>query len=361
MSGFLILLGVAAVIAFLGWIVWRSTRGPSLPQGMSAGTTNPAWSSGSAGADASGSSSAARQTGFSFNTNPVAASGRPVNSQEKPMSYQEIEGRADQAHKRGDHNQAIELLNEALGIVHDTIGGDSTELARLLVKQGQVFQERDRNCSPDEIDCGEYLRALSIYEQRLGPNAEELLNVLDKLGSWYYQVGDSNRAETIARRADAIRSRRSAVGFSVGSLPVSPFDITFDCPDSEVNSLCRQGDEAFRKTDYEGGAARLEAAAERAYDKLGSDHECLVLLFHRIGRLYQVKDAEYRDDNGQHFTDPADNFQRALSILVARHGLNSRALLPVLLDLASFEDQRGDHNKADSYLGRIESIERNAR
>lgn len=355
MSGLLILLAVAAVFGLLVWVVIRSTKGPSAPTSAANSVFMTPTSTG-AGNSAVSQGSPSSAGAFSSVTSTPAASGRSTNHQETTMSYQEIEGRATQAANRGRFDEAIELYNEALGVVHDSQGGDSTEIARLLILQGSAFQVRDRACSLEDVDCGEYLRALSIYEQRLGLYAEENLTAIDKLTSWYDQYGDTARSHVLFNRAARIRARRAAPNFDTGSLPVSPFDVTFACPDAQVNNLCRQGDEAFAAKDYEAGAKGLEDALEMAYEKLGENHECEALLFHRLGRLYQIKDAEYRDDNGKHFTDPADNFQKALAILTSIHGNSSRALIPVLLDLASFEDQRADHVKADMYLSRIETI-----
>lgn len=276
------------------------------------------------------------------------------------MSYKEIEGRALQAYNRGDYKAAIDLYNEALGVVHETLGGDSTELARLLIAQGDCYMAAEGkdpiHIDPSEIDAGEYRRALSIYDQRVGPDGEELLNAISKLMALYDRYGAANLSAILSKRADRIRARRAAPDFYTGSLPVSPFDVTFDSTDRQANNLVAEGDSLFRQGEYQEGAAKIEEACELIYDKEGENSDNLALLLHRLGRLYQIKDAEYRDDNGKHFTDPADMWGRALAILTSLHGVSTRTLIPVLLDLASFEDQRGDHAKADIYLDRIEAI-----
>ena len=299
--------------------------------------------------------------------------------QEKDMTIAAYVAQAQEQEKEADFDQAIDSIGEAIGLAQVEFGGDSVEVARLLIKQGQLYQLRDYE-EVEGINCIEYLQGLAILQQRFGGNSEELLPVLKLLISWYYQTGDLQKADTLIRRCDTISEAVSraksfaesgadegstaAAALTPASAPamkISPFKVPFTSSDSAAVESCKEGDEAFAAAEYDDAVAAFEAAIESVQIEVGRSAPELVQLFHRLGRVLQVKDAGDTDDEGNAYTDPADNMQIALSMLVKIHGFDAVELVPLLLDLAAFEDQRGDHYKAETYLRRLDMLERMAR
>lgn len=276
---------------------------------------------------------------------------------------------AEEQEKDADFDQAIDSISEAIAIAQVEFGGDSVEVAQLLIRQGQLFQLRDYEEAADEIDCAEYLQALAILQQHFGGKSEELLPVLKLLISWYYQTGDLQKADTLIRRCgDISEAAYEAKSFADQAAPaaaaakkVSPFKVPFTSSDSAAVESCKEGDEAFAAGEYDDAVTAFEAAIESVQVEVGRAAPELAQLFHRLGRVLQVKDAGDTDDEGNAYTDPADNMQIALSMLVKIHGFDALEIAPLLLDLAAFEDQRGDHYKAETYLRRLDMLERMAR
>lgn len=288
---------------------------------------------------------------------------------EEDMTIAAYVAQAEEQERDADFDQAIDSIGEAIALAQVEFGGDSVEVAQLLIKQGQLFQLRDYEEAADEIDCSEYLQALAILQQHFGGTSEELLPVLKLLISWYYQTGDLQKADTLIRRCENIsEAAYEAKSFADQAAPaaaaakkVSPFKVPFTSSDSAAVESCKEGDEAFAAGEYDDAVTAFEAAIESVQVEVGRAAPELAQLFHRLGRVLQVKDAGDTDDEGNAYTDPADNMQIALSMLVKIHGFDAVEIAPLLLDLAAFEDQRGDHYKAETYLRRLDMLERMAR
>lgn len=288
---------------------------------------------------------------------------------EEDMTIAAYVAQAEEQERDADFDQAIDSIGEAIALAQVEFGGDSVEVAQLLIKQGQLFQLRDYEEAADEINCSEYLQALAILQQHFGGNSEELLPVLKLLISWYYQTGDLQKADTLIRRCENIsEAAYEAKSFADQAAPaaaaakkVSPFKVPFTSSDSAAVESCKEGDEAFAAGEYDDAVTAFEAAIESVQVEVGRAAPELAQLFHRLGRVLQVKDAGDTDDEGNAYTDPADNMQIALSMLVKIHGFDAVEIAPLLLDLAAFEDQRGDHYKAETYLRRLDMLERMAR
>lgn len=288
---------------------------------------------------------------------------------EEDMTIAAYVAQAEEQERDADFDQAIDSISEAIALAQVEFGGDSVEVAQLLIKQGQLFQLRDYEEAADEIDCSEYLQALAILQQHFGGTSEELLPVLKLLISWYYQTGDLQKADTLIRRCENIsEAAYEAKSFADQAAPaaaaakkVSPFKVPFTSSDSAAVESCKEGDEAFAAGEYDDAVTAFEAAIESVQVEVGRAAPELAQLFHRLGRVLQVKDAGDTDDEGNAYTDPADNMQIALSMLVKIHGFDAVEIAPLLLDLAAFEDQRGDHYKAETYLRRLDMLERMAR
>lgn len=369
MNGTALLLVGAVVLIGLAVIVYRSLKGPKLPAPNPFDAVSP--SRPPAFPDSVGEPVAAVASTAADSDSEQSDQQEEDAEPEDDMTIAAYVAQAEEQEKDGDFDQAIDSISEAIALAQVEFGGDSVDVAQLLIRQGQLFQLRDYQEAADEIDCAEYLQGFAILQQRYGGESEELLPVLKLLISWYYQTGDQQKAETLIRRSqnivDAVSdAKRLLAERADGSayaptLKVSPFKVPFTSSDSTAVESCKEGDEAFAAGEYDDAVSAFESAIESVQTEVGRGAPELAQLFHRLGRVLQVKDADERDDDGALYTDPADNFQIALSLLVKTHGYDAVVLVPLLLDLAAFEDQRGEHYKAEGYLRRLAEIERNAR
>ncbi len=372
MNGPLLLVGVV-VVAILAFVVYRSLKGPKVAPTNPFDAVKP--SRAPQFPDSDGQPSAAAAANSDQSASEADSEQFEVDSTEpeEDMTIAAYIAQAEEQEKDADFDQAIDSISEAIALAQVEFGGDSVEVARLLIKQGQLFQLRDYEEAADEIDCAEYLQALAILQQHFGGKSEELLPVLKHLISWYYQTGDLQKADTLIRRCGDISEAASeakrlvadradqATPAAAAAKKVSPFKVPFTSSDSAAVESCKEGDEAFAAGEYDDAVTAFEAAIESVQVEVGRAAPELAQLFHRLGRVLQVKDAGDTDDEGNAYTDPADNMQIALSMLVKIHGFDALEIAPLLLDLAAFEDQRGDHYKAETYLRRLDMLERMAR
>jgi len=367
MNGPALLLVGAVVLIGLAVIVYRSLKGPKLPAPNPFDAVSP--SRPPAFPDSVGEPVAAVASTAADSDSDRSEQQEEDAEPEEDMTIAAYVAQAEEQEKDADFDQAIDSISEAIALAQVEFGGDSVEVAQLLIRQGQLFQLRDYEEAADEIDCAEYLQALAILQQHFGGKSEELLPVLKLLISWYYQTGDLQKADTLIRRCgDISEAAYEAKSFADQAAPaaaaakkVSPFKVPFTSSDSAAVESCKEGDEAFAAGEYDDAVTAFEAAIESVQVEVGRAAPELAQLFHRLGRVLQVKDAGDTDDEGNAYTDPADNMQIALSMLVKIHGFDAVEIAPLLLDLAAFEDQRGDHYKAETYLRRLDMLERMAR
>lgn len=385
-----LLLGLVVVI-ILAIVIYRSLKGPKAPPVNPFDARTP--SRGPAFPDADGQSTSNSSANPSADPSTRAVTGSSAQTASPAFPYDKPDNnagaedeaeaeseaeptvasyvtQAEQEVKDGELDSAIESLDSAIDLAVREHGVDSLEHARLLVKLGEVYQLRDYEDDGEGLNCQEYLLALTIMQQRLGPKSEELLPVLALIVSWYDQTGDQSKSESIQRRINEIieqgravareaaefgESAPSAEKAEIQLLP-TPLDVKFGSTADDAVSFCKEGDEFYAEGEFEDAVASYRSAIDSVQTELGRGAPELGMLFHRLGRAYQAKDGRDCDDEGTVYTDPVDNYQIALSLLVKQHGVASAELAAVLLDLAAFEDLRGDHYKAESYLRRLAEV-----
>ncbi len=365
----LIWIGILAVIVVAGVLIYRSTRGPKAPAVNPFDAVRP---SRSPNFPASNQSSTASRNVTNVAESVTADEPAEEELNEEPeeeMTIARYLAQAEQEEKDGELDSAIESIGEAITLTQSESGGDSLPVAQLLLRQGQLYQQRDYEEDSDGLNCAEFLRAMAIVEQNLGPNAEELLPILQALVSWYYQNGEADKADQLIRRSQGIvdanaNAKREVEGGAVATpnvVRISPIKVPFKSTDDDAVTACKEGDEAFASGDYEAAVESYGEAITSVQTEIGRNAPELALLFHRLGRAYQVSQIDESDDEGKPYSDPSDNYQIALGMVVARSGFNAPEVEQLLLDLASFEDLCGEHYKAENYLRRLAEIERNKR
>jgi len=253
----------------------------------------------------------------------------------------------------------------------------------LLIKAEDAYFARDNRDDDSEFEpnCNNYLRALSLYQHCSGVFHPKVLPVIDKVVSFYLLVGKVSEADGLIRRRQNIErlyenaKRDAEIQAQAENLaPGTPQRITtspksvqeahaamrseLKTGNAEVDKSCADGDVARSEYDYEGAVEHYEAALEAAREAFGGDSVQQVPILVRLGEVYHVKDLleSNDDDDGKPYSDPADNMSLALSLLVRDGGPLDVRMVPVLVNLAAFADQAGDHYKADRYISMIENI-----
>jgi len=371
----LVVLGVLLFAGVIGWLIRRSkgpkaapvnpfdrvqsSRKPAFPEGDAAS------SSSSDSATASDTNSPAAQTG-----NSVMGAKPEPEVEEEPMTIAKYLAQAEQEVKDADLDSAIDTVGEAIDLATTESGGESLAVAALYLKQGQLYQLRDYQDDSDGLNCAEYLRALALTEINLGPNAEELQPVLKALVSWYYQNGLPDKADQLIRRSQSVTdfvanaqrevaSRNDGSVYAPPAARLSPIKLPFTSTIEDAVNSCKEGDDAFVAGEYDDAMSAYGSAIESVQTEIGRDAPELALLFHRLSRAHFVSQANELDDEGKpSYSDPADNCQIALGLVVADKGFNAPEVEQLLLDLAAYEDLCGEHYKAESYLRRLSDIER---
>lgn len=114
---------------------------------------------------------------------------------------------ADAHMARFEYDEAIEAYESVLEKVRESYGRDSMILVPILVGLGKAYQDRDDESDNDERynDPDDYyLRALAIIEREAGPFDARLTPIIIRLVSFYDEIGEHHKAETMIRRLDAI-------------------------------------------------------------------------------------------------------------------------------------------------------------
>lgn len=360
----LIWIGILAVVIVVGVLIYRSTRGPKVPEVNPFDAVRPSRSPNFPADERSTTPAALVSSTAGSDSAEEAAEEEPEPEEE--MTIANYLAQAEQEEKDGEFDSAIDSIGEAITLAQTESGGDSLAVAKLLLQQGRLYQLRDYEEDSDGLNCAEYLRAMAIVQQNLGPNAEELLPILQALVSWYYQNGEADKADQLIRRSQSITDfiantkREAEVGGAAtpNVVRVSPIKVPFTSTDADAVTACKEGDEAFASGDFDAAVESYCEAISSVQTEIGRDAPELALLFHRLGRAYQVSQASDLDEDGKPYTDPADNYQIALGMVVVRSGFNAPEVEQLLLDLASFEDLSGEHYKAESYLRRLSDVER---
>lgn len=108
---------------------------------------------------------------------------------------------------RFEYDEAIEAYEATLEQARESHGRDSLALVPILVSLGKAYQDRD---DEEEADCRDnypdnfYLRALAIVEQKRGAFDGQLIPIMVRLVSYYDEIGEHNKAESMIRRIDGI-------------------------------------------------------------------------------------------------------------------------------------------------------------
>jgi serine/threonine protein kinase/tetratricopeptide (TPR) repeat protein len=107
----------------------------------------------------------------------------------------------------GHVTEAKRLFREALGRLQKTLGPDHEWVTYPLENLGEILVQEHEYAEATSI----YARLLPLAEQkRYGPNDPALANVLENYARALLNTGDARKADSLSRRARAIRRRHTA-------------------------------------------------------------------------------------------------------------------------------------------------------
>ncbi|MBS2011197.1 MAG: tetratricopeptide repeat protein [Cyanobacteria bacterium SZAS TMP-1] len=312
----------------------------------------------------------------------VSVEAPPAPTKPKPTAA-ELIAEGDEFKRQGQYDEAIEAYESAAEAMTAESGRESMAFADLLIKTEDAYFARDNQDDTDELNCDNYLRALSIYEHCSGVFTPKLFPVIDRVISFYLLVGKLSEADSLMRRRQMLQARNDqaarewqqklAAAEQAGEpQPKLTRSLTITAPaildahramrselatgNKEVDQAANDGDIARSENDYDAAIEHYQSALETAQEAFGRDAVQLVPILVRLGEVYHVRDIFDSNDEGEPYTDPADHLNLALSLLVRDGGPEDIRMVPVLIDLVAYWDQAGDHYKADRYLSMIDSI-----
>ncbi len=338
-------------------------------------------------------------TGDTTHTQVASPSETPAPAQVEPEAQsepevEEAEPTAAELIAEGDtharefnYDDAIESYESAQDAVVEEHGRDSLEFADLLIKTEDAYFARDNQDDTDDLNCNNYLRALSILERRLGAFDVRLLPVLNRIVAFYLLVDKVSEAETIVRRQQLIESREKSrlaqieraaapAAPSASTVPAEPaasgetkvepaavhseaqqfLVVALDSGNADVDKLANQGDSARAEYEYDAAVDHYNEALEAAQQAFGRDSVALVPVLMRLADAFHARDVMETDSDGDSYTDPLDQSRLALALLVKERGILDPRLVPVLTNMVAFSDLIGDHYKAGSYMNMIDNI-----
>jgi tetratricopeptide (TPR) repeat protein len=306
---------------------------------------------------------------------------------EREPTAAELIAEGDEHKHAGAYDDAIDAYENAVEPLTAEHGRESLEFADLLVKTEDAYLARDNEDDIDDLNCNDYLRALSVMERCVGPLDQRLLPVLNRIIAFYLLIGKVSEAEGLVRRQQLIEQRAKAKqaqqsapaspalsvaepGSSSASPHVEPVSVAtsiaidahqslraaLETGNSSVDKSAADGDSARLEFDYDGAADHYGEALEAAQESFGRDAIQLVPILVRLGEVCHARDVLDSDNDGDTYTDPIDRTRLALSLLVKEGGMQDARLVPVLTNMVAFSDQTGDHFKADRYLAMLDNI-----
>lgn len=383
MSGFV--LAVVILVLALGGVTWflisrnsrkslsNSTKGQASPARAVTATESGAAVSNEAAAESDGATAAEDpEDGY-------------ADEEDDDLPWRQKVARADEKKDAGDYDVAIDMYEEALEKAREELGRDSVEVAEILLKQGAAYQARDDDEDDEETVPACYPRALSILEQRFGVFDSRLLPALNHLASFFDQTGRHHDAETLTRRVEDIMSRTRRNRQMACAAPevdgandtgevtqptvtVPPINMQVAQPLANTavavatvgttdGAPCSEDADAHMlRFEYDDAIEAYESTLEQARESHGRDSLVLVPILMGLGKAYQDRDDDEDSDCRDNYPD--NFYLRALAIVEQKRGAFAGQLIPIMVRLVSYYDEIGEHNKAESMIRRIDSIER---
>ncbi len=260
----------------------------------------------------------------------------------------ELLATADEDMQTAHWDGAIGGYLEALEVARTQFGRDSMELVPILVKLSDAYTARDQAEWYDDINPNELLRALAISEQHHGVLSRANEPLLVALTSFYDLIGAENKAVAMVRRLEQLDGRALVLPIESGN----------EEPEAKVDgksweAKASQARQLLIDCNYKEGIQMFEAAIELAHTAVGPYGIALAPMLNELGLAYQARD----DDKNDTTTIPVD-YLRSLAVCERAYGVFAAELIPVLSNLCSFYDQIGEHHRAQSYIVRLQFLER---
>lgn len=226
-----------------------------------------------------------------------------------------------------DYLAAAQTCAKALQMLERNRGRWPTEQAMTY----QVAAEISGILGNDDLAEEYYLRALAVQELALGPNHPEVASSLSNYGAYLLLHQDIEQGEALLHRALEIRQK------VLGS----------DHPETADSLVCLAAI-SWRKKNYKEAEDQYQQALEIYRQKLGPYHPDVLSTLRNLANLaaYQIKDEQ------------ADlYFREAFDVAPYAGGKETHIYYNLLKDYATFLQERGRVDEADSYRKQVVDLE----
>ncbi len=226
----------------------------------------------------------------------------------------------------GRYQHALERQTQALRILEQATGGDSLEVAAVLINLGDTVADSG-NLGQALVH---YRRALEVFERELGGKHPHVAIALNNLGAIAFDQGDFAHAIAHHRRALAIKV--DALGSEHPSV---------------ANSLNNLGAAQVRLGKLDEARTNLERARQIKLKVLGPDH---ILLAETYGYLGELETLAHHPELALQW------HQQAYDLTVKTHGAEHPTLALVLVNLGATELQLQHFERAAAWLTQASAV-----
>ncbi len=226
----------------------------------------------------------------------------------------------------GRYQEALERQNKALRILEQVSGGDSLEVAAVLINLGDTVADSG---NPGQARV-HYRRALAIFERELGGKHPHVAISLNNLGAIAFDQGDYPQA--IEHHQRALKIKIDALG------PDHP---------SVANSLNNLGAAQIKVGELSPASDNLERARQIKLKALGKDHILLAETYGYLGEIEFLR--------GQ-FEQALSWHQQAYELTKKTHGTDHPSLVQVLANLGTTELKLGNFERATAWISQARGL-----
>jgi CHAT domain-containing protein/tetratricopeptide (TPR) repeat protein len=216
----------------------------------------------------------------------------------------------------GKYDEALTLVERVLAIRERVLGPEHQDVAQVLNNLAVLFDDKGDYVKAEAV----YQRALTISEKRLGPEHPDVAATLANLAALHINIGDYAKAEAVYQRALTIREKilgpeHPEVGATLANLAVLH----------------------LRRDEYAKAEALFQRALTIREKALGPEHPDVAATLTNLAALYA---------NTGDYAKAEQLYGRALTIRKKALGPEHSAVGTDLANLAALYRRMGDHVKA---------------
>jgi tetratricopeptide (TPR) repeat protein len=229
---------------------------------------------------------------------------------------------------KGELDEALAHQQRALTLFEDALGPDQPDIADLLLNMGNVLRQQGK--LDEALSCLQ--RALAIREKALGPHHPDVAGPLTTLGAALDERGQRQEALMHLQRALAIREEALGAGHPDVATSLNNIGIMYKGQGQLPEALAH----------FQRALAILEAS-------LGPTHPRLAYPLNNIGEVLRAQDEQER---------ALGYYQRALAVLEQSQGSDHPNVASSMINLGNLLYEQERYEEAEPHYRRALEIQR---